>query len=316
MRPIWCVPALLAAALGCQATPAPDTTAEAKQAIDAANAQWPRLTAAGHADSIAEFYQARAVILPPNMPPMHDREAIRSFFAVLNGMSSPPPVLTLRAESVWASGPMAVELGRWHFAWPAGAKRPPGAPAADSGKYIVRWVKDNGRWLMAQDIWNSDIALPQPQPPARAARSGYDGLGRRIREAHRRGLRVHAWLNTELVANADTLPQDSTHFVFRRPDLLAVPRPLARELYDADPRDPHYVQALAEYARANRDHVEGLYTSPAAPEVKEHIYSVWIDLVERYDLDGLHFDYVRYPAPDYDYSRVALERFRDWLDAR
>ena len=163
MRPIWCVPALVAAALGCQATPPPDTSASAKQAIDAANAQWPRLTAAGHADSIAEFYQAKAVILPPNMPPMHDREAIRSFFAVLNGMSSPPPVLTLRAESVWASGPMAVELGRWHFAWPAGAKRPPGAPAADSGKYIVRWVKDNGRWLMAQDIWNSDIALPQPQ---------------------------------------------------------------------------------------------------------------------------------------------------------
>src|SRR5437762_5303271 len=37
------------------------------------------------------------------------------------------------------------------------------------------------------------------------------------------------------------------------------------------------------------------------------------DLVERYELDGLHFDYVRYPAPDYDYSRVALERFRAWL---
>ena len=54
----------------------------------------------------------------------------------------------------------ALELGRWHFAWPATAKRPPGAPAADSGKYMVRWVNENGRWLMAQDIWNSDVALP------------------------------------------------------------------------------------------------------------------------------------------------------------
>jgi len=36
-------------------------------------------------------------------------------------------------------------------------------PAADSGKYIVRWVKDSGRWLMAQDIWNSDVPLPLPQ---------------------------------------------------------------------------------------------------------------------------------------------------------
>src|SRR2546422_4447446 len=45
---------------------------------------------------------------------------------------------------------MAVDLGRWHFAWPAAAKRPPGMPAADSGKYIVRWVNDSGHWFMAQ----------------------------------------------------------------------------------------------------------------------------------------------------------------------
>ncbi len=160
MRLIHAIPMLLAAALGCQAAPPPDTTAEAKQAIDAANANWPRLTGAGHADSLAQFYHASAVILPPNMSAVHGRDSIRAFFAVLNTMSSPPPVLTIRAESVWASGPMAVELGRWNFAWPAAAKRPPGMPATDSGKYIVRWVKDSTRWLMAQDIWNSDVAMP------------------------------------------------------------------------------------------------------------------------------------------------------------
>jgi ketosteroid isomerase-like protein len=163
MRPIQALPILLAATFGCQAAPAKDTSAEAKQAIDAANANWPRLTAAGHADSLAEYYHPSAVILPPNMPATHGRDSIRAFFATLNTMSSPPPVLTIRAESVWASGPMAVELGRWHFAWGAGAKRPPGMPAADSGKYIVRWVNEGGRWLMAQDIWNSDLAMPMPQ---------------------------------------------------------------------------------------------------------------------------------------------------------
>jgi uncharacterized lipoprotein YddW (UPF0748 family) len=153
----------------------------------------------------------------------------------------------------------------------------------------------------------------EPPPPALRGRRDYDALARVLREARRRGLRVHAWVNTHLVANADSLPRDSTHFVYRRPDLLAVPQPLARDLYYADPRDPRYLQALVEYARANRDHIEGLYTSPAAPEVQEHIYSIWLDLLERYDLDGLHFDYVRLPAPDYDYSRVALDRFRDWV---
>lgn len=153
----------------------------------------------------------------------------------------------------------------------------------------------------------------EPRASALAARRSDDPFERAIREAQRRGLRVHAWINTHLVANADTLPADSTHLVYRRPDLLAVPQPLARELYAADPREPRYVQALAEYARANRDHVEGLYLSPAAPETKEHLYSIWMDLLERYELDGLHFDYVRYPAPDYDYSRIALDRFRAWL---
>jgi hypothetical protein len=78
----------------------------------------------------------------------------------MNSMSSPQPILTVRAESVWASGPWAMELGRWNFAWAPGAKRPPGMPAADSGKYVVRWVNESGRWLMVQDIWNSDVALP------------------------------------------------------------------------------------------------------------------------------------------------------------
>ena len=164
MRAIQVLPILLAAALGCQAAPPPDTTAEAKQAIDAANASWARLTAAGHADSLAQYYHPNAVILPPNMPPVHGRDSIRAFFAVLNTMSSSPPVLTVRADSVWASGPMAVDLGRWRFAWPAAAKRPPGAPAVDSGKYIVRWVSENGHWLMAQDIWNSDVGMPPPAP--------------------------------------------------------------------------------------------------------------------------------------------------------
>ena len=164
MRPMHRLVPVVAAALACSPQTPPDTSAAAKQAIDAANANWPRLTSQGHADSIGDFYTADAVIMPPNMPPIHGRDSIRAFFAVLNGMSTPPPTLTLRAESVWGSGTMAVEQGRWHFAWPAGARLPRGAPAVDSGKYLVRWVNENGRWLMAQDIWNDD--LPSPGAPA------------------------------------------------------------------------------------------------------------------------------------------------------
>jgi ketosteroid isomerase-like protein len=169
MRPAYCFASLLAAILGCQAPPTADRSAAAKQAIDANNAAWARLTAAGHADSVAQFYHANAVMLPPNMPPVHGRDAIRAFMSTMGSMSSPPPTLTVRAESVWARGPLAVELGRWHFAWPAAAKRPPGVPAADSGKYLVRWVEEGGRWLMVQDIWNSDLPMPGAQPQKASA---------------------------------------------------------------------------------------------------------------------------------------------------
>ncbi|HLZ45560.1 MAG TPA: hypothetical protein VKQ05_07765 [Gemmatimonadales bacterium] len=62
------------------------------------------------------------------------------------------------------SGTLAVETGRWVWAFPAGAKLPPGTPAVDSGKYIVRWAQQNGKWVMVDDIWNSDLPLPTPAP--------------------------------------------------------------------------------------------------------------------------------------------------------
>ena len=168
MRAHRYLPFLVLTVFACQ--PA-DTSAAAKQAIDAANAQWPRLTSTGHADSIAEFYAADAVLMPPNMPTLRGKEAIRAFFAVINTIE-PRPTLTLRAETVVGAGPLAVERGRWHWAFPAGAKLPPGPPAVDSGKYLVRWTQQNGKWLMLDDVWNSDLPLPSapPPPPAPARR--------------------------------------------------------------------------------------------------------------------------------------------------
>jgi len=172
MRPHGYLVVLLTAAFACK--PA-DTTASATQAIDAANAQWPRLTSTGHADSLAEFYAADATIMPPNMATMKGKAAIKAFFATMNTMD-PKPTLTLRAEAVHASGGIAMERGRWNWAYPAGAKLPAGMPAADSGKYLVHWMQENGKWMMVEDIWNSDtppMPMTAPAPPPPPARRGH-----------------------------------------------------------------------------------------------------------------------------------------------
>ena len=144
----------------------------------------------------------------------------------------------------------------------------------------------------------------------------FDPLALAVREAHARGIEVHAWINVHLVSSASVISREPTHLVNERPDLLAVPRELARELYDVDPASRRYLDRLVEHALANSDRIEGLYSSPSSPEVKERVYAVATDLVERYDIDGIHLDYVRYPSGAFDYSRGALDRFRIWIDGR
>lgn len=144
----------------------------------------------------------------------------------------------------------------------------------------------------------------------------FDPLALTIALAQERGMAVHAWVNTHLVWGVGELPRSPMHLVNSHPDWLGVPRALGRELYGVDPFEPRFVDALRQYASDNSDTVEGLYSSPSHPAVKERVYDVWMDLAERYELDGIHFDYIRFPSGAYDYSLGALERFRRWIRPR
>lgn len=144
----------------------------------------------------------------------------------------------------------------------------------------------------------------------------FDPLALVIDGAHRSGLRVHAWLNTYLVSDLNQLPDSPQHLVYLHPEWLMVPRGLAMELYNLDPSLPGYLDQLVAYSRREQAKPEGLYVSPANPDVRDHLLRLWLDIATRYDVDGLHFDYVRYPSPEYDFSRTALERFRIELEQR
>ena len=143
----------------------------------------------------------------------------------------------------------------------------------------------------------------------------FDPLATVIREARARGLDVHAWVNIHLVSSAVTLPTDPGHLVLRHPEWLAVPRSLALELASVEPSAPAFVARLAAHARENITRVEGLYTSPTHPGVADHVVAIWRHVLMNYELDGVHLDYIRYAAPDYDYSRATTRAFRDWMAA-
>lgn len=149
-----------------------------------------------------------------------------------------------------------------------------------------------------------------PRPPALAGEGDFDPLALAIARAHAAHLRVEAWINVNLVAGANELPASRAHVVYRHPEWLMVPRAIAADLAGLDPRSPEYLGRLTRAARARSREVEGLYLSPIVPEAAAYTTAVVRDIVERYPVDGVHLDYVRYPNDSFDYSRSALQAFR------
>jgi uncharacterized lipoprotein YddW (UPF0748 family) len=179
--------------------------------------------------------------------------------------------------------------------------------AADNGfNTLIVQIRGRGDAYYKSRVEPRAIEL-KDQPPE------FDPLSYTIAEAHKRGLKVHAWLNTSLLANLDALPADPSHVYNKHPEWLAVPKPVARELYSISPRDTGYRQKIVEWSKGNRAELEGVYTGPANPKVREHIYKIWMDVLKHYPVDGLHFDYVRFASPDFDYSRTSLNEFQKWL---
>ncbi|HXT32208.1 MAG TPA: family 10 glycosylhydrolase, partial [Vicinamibacterales bacterium] len=130
------------------------------------------------------------------------------------------------------------------------------------------------------------------------------------------GIRVHAWISLNLVSSAAELPASPDHLVYRHPDWIMVPRPIAQELSRLDPANPGYVGKIARWSRGEDDRIEGLYTSPVVPDAAAHTERVVADLARRYDLDGIHLDYARYPNQQFDYSRFAIAEFRASMQPR
>ena len=181
---------------------------------------------------------------------------------------------------------------------------------ARNGRFNALIVQVRGR---GDAYYNS---RHEPRPPLLAKQpASFDPLKLLLERAHRAGVKVHAWVNVNLVSDAEP-PSARKHIVHLHPEWLMVPRPLAEELGRMNPRDPRYLRRLSEYARARSDRVEGLFLSPIHKGAVDHATRVIADIVSRYDVDGIHLDYIRFPNDEFDYSAEALEAFQADVTSR
>jgi uncharacterized lipoprotein YddW (UPF0748 family) len=149
----------------------------------------------------------------------------------------------------------------------------------------------------------------EPRPPSLAATPAFDPLATTIARAHDAGLKVHAWININLVGGLD-LPASRDHIVYRHPDWLMVPAALAQDLARLDVKSGEYVSRLARYARTRPTDVEGVYLSPVTQASADYTTAIVRAITRLYPVDGIHLDYIRYPGEDFDYGRQTLSAFR------
>jgi uncharacterized lipoprotein YddW (UPF0748 family) len=124
------------------------------------------------------------------------------------------------------------------------------------------------------------------EPLAPGIAPGFDPLAYLLKRAHAEGIKVHAWVSVYRVQRGSKLPADPSHLANRHPEWLA----LSDSGTVATP--------------------DGIFIDPASREALQYTERVIADIVRRYDIDGLHLDFIRYPGARWGYSKAALNRYR------
>jgi uncharacterized lipoprotein YddW (UPF0748 family) len=159
----------------------------------------------------------------------------------------------------------AIWVARFHYRYPDDVRTIIQNCAAIGCNTVYWQVRGEGTVTYPSRIepWSREFDYRDP---------GFDPLALAVAEAHRHGLRIEAWFNV--------LPG------WKGP----TPPPVAGQLYQAHPEWFLY-DATGRRQPLNENYV---IVNPCWPEVRRHIASVADEIVSRYDVDGIHLDYVRY----------------------
>lgn len=125
--------------------------------------------------------------------------------------------------------------------------------------------------------WSEYLTGQMGKPPE----PYYDPLNFAIKEAHERGLELHAWFNPYRARHSSAKsPVAANHISRTKPQLV-------------------------------KNYGGNLWLDPAEPAVQAHALNVIHDVVKRYDIDGVHIDDYFYPYQVKD-GKGRLMDFPDW----
>ncbi len=143
---------------------------------------------------------------------------------------------------------------------------------------VIFQVRPAGDAMYDSDIepWSHYLTGKQGRAPS----PKWDPLAFAVTEAHARGMELHAWFNP-FRAGVGVRPADLSPLSFAR-------------------RNPSLVKKYGKL----------LWLDPGEARVRDHVIRVVVDVVKRYDIDGVHIDDYFYPYPEHDW-RGTLTQFND-----
>lgn len=164
----------------------------------------------------------------------------------------------------------------YNLDWPSRPGLPPEEQRAELRRILDRAAALNLNAVILQVRPACDALYASPLEPwspfltgkmGRPPEPFYDPLEFAVREAHRRGLQLHAWFNPYRAHTSASGTPSADHISRTRPGLV---------------RSYNGMQWL----------------DPGRPETLAHTRAVVLDVVRRYDIDGVHMDDYFYPYPD------------------
>jgi uncharacterized lipoprotein YddW (UPF0748 family) len=159
----------------------------------------------------------------------------------------------------------AVWVARFHY-------RTPG----DIREILQNCARTGFNTVLWQIRGDATVAYPSRIEPWSAAYGhadpGFDPLRVAVDEAHALGLRIEAWVNVMPGWFGSNPPTTRAHVHYAHPEWF-----LHDDRGRRQPLNEHYV-----------------ILNPCLPAVRAHVASICAEIAERYDVDGVHLDYVRY----------------------
>lgn len=126
---------------------AQQSSAAVRKAIVAASAEFSAAFARGDGAGVAALYSESAQVFQPNGNIINGRAAIQTFWQ--GGIDSGLKQAKLETVEVYGTGALVAEVGTYSVLGGNGE-------VLDSGKYIVLWKREKGKWRLYRDIWNSN----------------------------------------------------------------------------------------------------------------------------------------------------------------